>query len=100
MTKNTSTTSIKPTPGYLLATPYVGSGPWSSVKESAGEDVKSEVVAVGPSVIDSEGIERRAPCNVGDVVISTDSNKTFEDNFTKYRFIHFTEVHGIYEPKR
>lgn len=92
--------NITPAPGYILAIPYVNEDEvFKSVKETDGQDVKSIVLAISSGVIDAEGVLRTAPCRVGDIVISAYSNKEFEIAFTKYRFLHFTEIHGIYGSK-
>ena len=87
--------NINPTAGYLLAKPYIFKSTFQSVKETDGLDQKSVILEVGDEVEDNNGIARKSPCKKGDVVIHAYSNKEFEVEFTKYRFIHFSEVHGI-----
>ena len=90
---------IKPAPGYLLCEPYIEKDkPFVSAKEITGEDRKYIVLEVGDSITDSEGIERTSPCKQGDTIIGVDSNKTFEIDFTRYYFLHYTEVHGVWKP--
>lgn len=90
--------NIKPTPGYLLCKIYLFEDtPFKTGREAAGEDKMSEVLEVGENVKDAQGILRTAPCKKGDIILSADSNKTFTIGFDAYRFIHFSEVHGIYK---
>lgn len=87
---------VTPTAGYILAAPYIEKDrTFVSGKSSSGEDKKSEVLQISKSVIDSTGIERLCPCQVGDIILHADSNKTFEVGFAPYYMVHFTEVHGI-----
>lgn len=88
---------IKPEKGYLLAIPFVEDATFKSVKESDGVDQKSKVLVVGDSVMDDKGNMRSTTAKTGDIILHAYSNKEFEINFTKYRFVHFTEVHGIWE---
>lgn len=55
----------------------------------------SEVLAMGPDVTDTHGIERYPHCKAGDIIVSADSNKTIEVQTHKLRFVHFSEIHGI-----
>ena len=87
---------IIPASGYLLAKPYIEKDSvFLPAKATDGLDQTSEILAVGESVIDSNGIERKAPCKVGDIVHHAYSNKEVEIKFDKFRYIHFTEVHGV-----
>lgn len=88
---------IKPSPGYFLATRYIEKKVFESVKETDGQDQLSEILAVGDDVVDSNGITREAPAKVGDIVYHAYSLKEFERDFTKFRYIHFSEIHGIVE---
>ena len=94
------TTNITPAPGYLLAIPHINkTSTFKPVKETDGLDQLSEVLEVGDSIIDSEGIERKSFAKKGDIILHAYSNKEFEIDFTKYRFVHFTEIHGTYGSK-
>ncbi len=86
---------IKPAPGYCLCTPYIPDGTFKALKETIGEDVFSTVLEVGDSIMDEGGNIRNAPCAKGDIIISTDSNKTLTYDFINYRFVHFGECHGV-----
>lgn len=98
MAMKTKTPDIIPTPGYILCQPYLPKNvTFVSGKEASGEDHKYEVLAVGESITDSEGILRKAPCKVGDIIIGIDSNSVVEVEFMKYIFLHFTQVHGIWK---
>lgn len=96
MTKAPKTPLIEPSAGYILCQPYLPKNTtFVSGRESSGEDQKSEVLVVGNDVIDNEGNLRASPCQKGDIIIHAQTNKEFELSFTKYRFVHFSEVHGI-----
>lgn len=100
MAKSAPTLNIKPSPGYILTQPYIEDKVFKSAKEQDGMDVLSEVLSVGDEVVDSNGVLRQAPCKVGDIVYSAYSLKEFEKDFSKYRFLHFSELHGIMEVKK
>lgn len=98
------TPPIIPHPGYILTQPYIPADkPFMGVREEAGQDQKSLVLKVGSPVIDSNNITRSAGVSMGDIIIHAQTNKDFELDFTLYRFVHFTEVHGVlqevHEPK-
>jgi len=100
-TVSSETPDITPHPGYILCKPYVETDkPFGSVKEQDGLDQRSEILAIGQDVLDSYGVFRKPYCKVGDVILHAYSNKEFEVDFTKYRFVHFTEIHGIYATTR
>lgn len=94
--------NIKPSPGYLLAIRYIPKTTGivslhQSAKETDGQDQKSTVLAVGESVDDNNGVTRFSPCKKGDIIIHAASMSEFEIGTDKYRFVHFTQVHGIWE---
>lgn len=88
---------IKPEKGYLLAIRFVEDSTFKSTKETDGIDQKSKVLVVGEDVMDNNGNMRTTMAKEGDIILHAYSNKEFEINFTKYRFVHFSEVHGIWE---
>ncbi len=90
--------SLTANPGYILTSPYIKKDAvFKSDRTAAGEAIVSKVLVVGDSVIDDQGIERKAPCKVGDVIVHAYNNKDFEMDFTKYRFVHFVEIYGRLE---
>ena len=90
--------NILPHKGYILCKRFVQpQSIYKSLGESVGEDQKSEVIAVGEDILDSNNILRTPDCKVGDIIIHADSNKTFEIDHEMYRFVHFSEIHGIWE---
>lgn len=93
MSEKSETVSIKPTPGYLLVKPYIQTNtPYKTTKEEPGAAQKSEVLAVGDTLIDDAGITREAPCKVGDIIIHTYISDGFDLNFDEYRMVHFSQV--------
>ncbi len=90
------TPKILPHPGYILAKLYVPPGIFKPAATVSGEDLFYEVLQLGENIIDSEGIERKPNCRIGDIVIGVDSSSTFELEHVRYYFLHFTQVHGIY----
>jgi len=91
--------TITPQPGYILTKPFIIKKTFKSPKENIGEDQLSEVIEVGSSVKDDKGELRTTNVKKGDKIYHSYSNKTLEIDFQDYRFVHFTEVHGIYESK-
>lgn len=90
--------SIIPTSGYLLCEAFIEKDkPFRAAKLASGEDHQYKVLAVGADVIDTEGITRKSPAKVGDIVIGIDSSSTFELDFTRYYFLHFTQCHGVFK---
>lgn len=88
-------------PGFILTTPYEQKDkPFKSERERPGEAILSKVLIVGDAVIDDQGTVRQAPCKVGDIIIHAYNNKDFEINFTKYRYVHITEVYGNYNESK
>lgn len=90
---------IAPSSGYILTKPHVEDKVFKSVKETDGQDQLSEVIAIGASIRDTNGDWHASPAPVGAIIYHAYSNKEFERDFTKYRFVHFTEIHGILEVK-
>lgn len=89
---------IIPQPGYLFCKPYIQKQKvFKSAKETVGEDQMSEVLEVGPDVLDDKGNLRTTSVKKKDVILHAYSNKTLEVDFEEYRFVHFTEVHATYE---
>lgn len=94
-----NTPLVKPHPGYLFVKPYIETdGSFISAKETVGEDQRSVVLEIGDSVTDSQGILREANCKKGDIIIHASTNKTIQLDFTEYRFVHFSEIHGLWTP--
>lgn len=91
-----TTSKIKPFPGYILATPYINEDEvFKSVKETDGMDQKSVVIAIGDDVLDDNGNTRTTQARLKDIIVHAYSNKEFEIEFTKYRWVHFSEIHGV-----
>lgn len=88
---------IKPTEGYILTIPHIRKLLGARLKEPSGEDQMSKVLVVGADVKDEQGTVRTTPVKEGDIIIHRESNKDFTFENQLYRFVHFTEVHGIYE---
>lgn len=87
---------ITPVKGWLLGVPYIKKDSlFTSAKEVSGETMCSEIIAVGDTLIDDNNIERKAPCQVGDVIYHKFLSEDFNVGTTKYRFIHFADVRGI-----
>lgn len=91
--------SILPSAGYVLTRNYIPKekSVFVPIKETDGFDQKSEVIAVGDKVTDSNGVDRFPPCKVEDIIIHAASMSEFEIDMDKYRFVHFTQVHGVWE---
>lgn len=100
-TDSSNSPAITPHPGYILCKPYIEKDKtFIAAKEQDGLDQRSEILAIGQDVLDSYGVLRKPYCKVGDVILNAYSNKEFELDFTKYRFVHFSEIHGIYATTR
>lgn len=89
--------NIKPLEGYILTIPHVRKLLGTDIKEPSGEDQMSKVIAVGSDTTDEQGTVRTTPVKKGDIIVHRESNKDFTLENQLYRFVHFTEVHGIYE---
>lgn len=86
------------TPGYILTQPYLPKDkPFQQKRAAVGEAQLSTVIVVGGDVIDDQGITRKAPCAVGDIIVHAYNAKDFTDDFTLCRYVHFTEVYGVKE---
>jgi len=84
-----------PLPGYLIAEPFVEAGVFKPAKEQDGLDQTSKVLKISSGVIDNHNNLRSCPVQEGQVIHHAYSNKEVEINFKKYRYIHFSECHGI-----
>lgn len=91
------TPHITPDPGYIFCKPYIPPVLFHSEKETEGEDKLSEVISVGKSVKDSQGVLRETGAKKGDIIIHADTNKTITLEHQQYRFVHFSESHAKYE---
>lgn len=90
------TPTIAPHPGYVLARPYIeNNNTLVSIKDEDGLDQKSEVLSVGDSITDSQGILREAHVKKGDIVLHAFNNSEFTIGSDRFRFIHFTQLHGV-----
>lgn len=90
--------TITPIPGWILAIPYIiPDSIFSSVKEVSGESMKSEVIAIGEDLTDDNNILRKPNCKLGDIIIHKYLSEDFNIGTTKYRFVHFSDMRGIWE---
>lgn len=88
--------NISPIAGWCLGIPYIKKDSmFTSIKELSGESMCSEIIAVGDTLIDDNGIERKAPCKFGDLIYHKYLSEDFNQGTTKYRFIHFSDIRGI-----
>jgi co-chaperonin GroES (HSP10) len=89
-------TPFKPQAGYIITTPYTSKdATFVSDKETDGWAGISEVLAVGEEYIDDHGNLRQTKVKKGDIILHLYSQNTFEEGFTKYRAVHFSQVIGI-----
>lgn len=92
--------SIKPLDGYVLCVPYTSEGsPFKPVKEQDGLDQLSEVIAVSEQVLDQNNVIRKCPVKIGDIIHHAYSNSEFEIDFTKYRYVFYSQIHGVMDAK-
>ena len=87
---------FKANPGWILCRPFVEKDDtFQSAKETSGECMVSEVLAVGADYTDDHGIHRDTKVKVGDIILHIWETNTITIKFDKYRAVHFSRVIGI-----
>lgn len=93
-----TTPQITPISGWILVIPYLQPDSiFQSVKESSGESMKSEVIAIGDDLTDDNGIIRKPNCKIGDIIVHKWLSEDFNIGTTKMRFVHFADLRGIWK---
>lgn len=85
---------FKALPGYVIATPFIVKETFNSSKLTAGDCQKSEVLLVGESWFDSNGLEVKPPVKKGDIILHRYTSDSWEESMQEYRVIHFTNIFG------
>jgi len=93
-------TTLKPTAGYVFIKPVEAIKKTSSgivLPESHDEKPqKGKVVAVGPAEITDGGQKRKAPCQVGDIVVYKKwGGNEYKVGDVEYLFIKFEDIMAV-----
>ena len=87
---------FKCNPGWILAKPFVDKDDtFQSLKETSGECMVSEVIAVGSDYTDDNGNHRSTEVKPGDIILHIWETNTVTIKFDKHRAVHFSRVIGI-----
>lgn len=87
---------FKCNPGWILARPFVDKdNTFQSAKETSGDCMVSEVLAVGDSYVDDGANLRETEVKPGDIILHIYETNVFTLKFNKYIAVHFSRVIGI-----
>lgn len=89
---------LRPTSGYILATPFEQPASLRVYQKESDPPKRAVIVAVGTPYILESGATIECPAKVGDTILHTTIGyEVLKENGKEYRIIHFSKIIGVYE---